>query len=92
MDKNDKRVKIIPWVAFLVAAMSAYIEGFIVFIFQIYNPYANPASPYFTDPILGGQVAGAVALTLIDWIVLQFVIELPIIIVLTAYIIKLWNE
>ena len=92
MDKDDKRVKILPWVAFLGFAISAYIEGIFVFVFQVYNPYANPLSPYYLDPILGGQIAGAFPLTLIDWIILQFVIELPIIIVLTAYIVKLSKE
>jgi len=92
MDKDDKRVKILPWVAFLGFALSAYIEGIFVFIFQIYNPYANPMGFYYSDPTLGGQIAGAFPLTLIDWVILQFVIELPIIVVLTAYIVKLWKE
>ncbi|NHI91946.1 MAG: hypothetical protein EAX96_05545 [Candidatus Lokiarchaeota archaeon] len=91
MDKDNKIIKIIPWIAFLVAAVSAYIEGTMVFIFQIYNPYANPSDPLYAS-VLGGQIAGALDFTLFDWIILQFVIELPIIIILTAYIIKLWKE
>ncbi|MHA1783811.1 MAG: hypothetical protein ACTSVE_01305 [Candidatus Helarchaeota archaeon] len=91
MDADSKTLKLLPWIAFFIIALSAYIEGFIVFIFQIYNPYANPSHPYYSSS-LGGQLSGALPFTLFEWIILQFVIELPVILVLIAYIYKLWKE
>ncbi len=91
MDTDSKKFKLIPWLGFLIITLSIFLEGFSVFINGTFNPYANPGSPEYAT-FLGGQLSGAYPLGLFDWIILQFVIELPVILILTAYVVKLWKE
>ena len=91
MDTDSKFFKMLPWGVFLILTLSLFIEGFGVFISGTFNPYANPGTAEW-GTFLGGQLSGGYPLSLLDWIVLQFVIEAPVITILTIYIIKLWKE
>ena len=91
MDTDSKKFKILPWIVFLVISLGLFFEGFTVFWNGTFNPYANPGTVEWSS-FLGGQLSGGYPLAFIDWFVLQFVIEAPVITILTIYIVKLWKE
>ena len=91
MDTDSKFFKIIPWGVFLIIALGLFIEGFGVFINGTFNPYASPGTAEWFS-FLGGQESGRYPLPFLGWFALQFIIEAPVIAILTIYIIKLWKE